>query len=109
MVSLGHPEKASPAIEAFPPSQIDPSATIAVFHTSGTSGFPKGARAFQPCASGLRACFSVLAGLFLGQQRSCADCAAVFSHHGSQHRSAGMMAGVRGCFLDHFDVAGGPR
>ena len=27
----------------FPPTVIDPAATVAVFHTSGTSGFPKGA------------------------------------------------------------------
>src|SRR5260370_11104915 len=36
---VGH---AAPGAQ-FPPAAIDPAATVAVFHTSGTSGFPKGA------------------------------------------------------------------
>jgi acyl-CoA synthetase (AMP-forming)/AMP-acid ligase II len=48
----------------FPPFAIDPSATIAVFHTSGTSGFPKGAALSSRALLGGRAS-TLLAGLFL--------------------------------------------
>ena len=48
-----------------PPSTIDPAATIAVFHTSGTSGFPKGAALSSNALLGARAS-TVLAGLLLG-------------------------------------------
>ena len=47
----------------FPPSAIDPAATIAVFHTSGTSGFPKGAALSSRALLGARAS-TVLAGSF---------------------------------------------
>ncbi|MDE3150294.1 MAG: acyl--CoA ligase, partial [Acidobacteriota bacterium] len=49
----------------FPPSAIDPAATIAVFHTSGTSGYPKGAALSSNALLGARAS-TVLTGLFLG-------------------------------------------
>lgn len=49
----------------FPPTSIDPAATIAIFHTSGTSGFPKGAALSSNALLGARAS-TVLAGTFLG-------------------------------------------
>jgi len=49
----------------FPPTAIDPSTTIAVFHTSGTSGFPKGAALSSRALIGARSTI-VLAGLVLG-------------------------------------------
>jgi long-chain acyl-CoA synthetase len=52
--------------DAFPPAAIDPSATVAVFHTSGTSGFPKGAALSSRALLGARAS-TVIAGLFLGR------------------------------------------
>ena len=39
----------------FPPAAIDPAATVAVFHTSGTSGFPKGAALSSNALLGARA------------------------------------------------------
>ena len=59
------------AATPFPPATIDPAATVAVFHTSGTSGFPKGAALSSNALLGARAS-TVLAGLFLGPQGSCA-------------------------------------
>jgi acyl-CoA synthetase (AMP-forming)/AMP-acid ligase II len=101
---LRAPREGEPAIEAFPPRQIDPSATIAVFHTSGTSGFPKGAALSSRALLGSRG-FSVLAGIFLGRS-DLALIALPFSHiMAVSIVLLGMMAGVRGCFLDHFDVA----
>ena len=49
----------------FPPTTIDPAATVAVFHTSGTSGFPKGAALSSNALLGARAS-TVIAGMFLG-------------------------------------------
>ena len=86
-----------------PPTSIDPSATVAVFHTSGTSGFPKGAALSSHALLGARAS-TVLAGLFLGQQ-DVALIALPWSHIMAVSIALyGLMAGVRGCFLDHFDV-----
>lgn len=56
---------AAKAGEYFPPTAIDPTATIAVFHTSGTSGFPKGAALSSRALLGGRAS-TVLARLFIG-------------------------------------------
>ena len=53
--------------EFFPPSIIDPAATIAVFHTSGTSGFPKGAALSSDALLGGRAS-TLLASVFLGSK-----------------------------------------
>ena len=52
-----------------PPSAIDPAATIAVFHTSGTSGFPKGAALSSRALLGARSS-TVITGLFLGPRTS---------------------------------------
>lgn len=88
-----------------PPTAIDPAATVAVFHTSGTSGFPKGAALSSNALLGARAS-TVLASLFLGP----GDLALItlpWSHIMAVSIALyGLMAGIRGCFLDHFDVAG---
>jgi len=95
--------RVSAGAAAFPPTPIDPSATVAVFHTSGTSGFPKGAALSSNALLGARAS-TVLAGLFLGQ-RDIALIALPWSHIMAVSIALyGLMAGVRGCFLDHFDV-----
>jgi acyl-CoA synthetase (AMP-forming)/AMP-acid ligase II len=89
---------------AFPPAAIDPQATIAVFHTSGTSGFPKGAALSSNALLGARAS-TVLAGLFLGP-RDLALVALPWSHIMAVSIALyGLMAGIRGCFLDRFEVS----
>jgi acyl-CoA synthetase (AMP-forming)/AMP-acid ligase II len=88
----------------FLPSVVDPAATIAIFHTSGTSGFPKGAALSSKALLGARAS-TVLAGLFLGP-KDLALIALPWSHIMAVSIALyGLMAGIRGCFLDHFDVA----
>ena len=92
------------ATDAFPPTVIDPAATIAVFHTSGTSGFPKGAALSSRALLGARAS-TILAGLFVGP-KDLAFIALPWSHIMAVSIALyGMMVGTRGCFLDHFDVA----
>ena len=88
----------------FPPVAINPSATVAVFHTSGTSGFPKGAALSSNALLGARAS-TVFAGIFLGS-KDLALIALPWSHIMAVSIALyGLMAGIRGCFLDHFDVA----
>jgi acyl-CoA synthetase (AMP-forming)/AMP-acid ligase II len=88
----------------FAPAEIDPAATIAIFHTSGTSGFPKGAALSSNALLGARAS-TVLAGLFLGP-KDLALIALPWSHIMAVSIALnGMIAGLRGCFLDRFDVA----
>jgi acyl-CoA synthetase (AMP-forming)/AMP-acid ligase II len=88
----------------FPPADIDPAATISLFHTSGTSGFPKGAALSSNALLGARAS-AVLAGFFLGS-RDLALVALPWSHIMAVSIALyGLMAGVRGCFLDRFDAA----
>jgi acyl-CoA synthetase (AMP-forming)/AMP-acid ligase II len=95
--------RVSDAGAVFPPTVIVPSATIAVFHTSGTSGFPKGAALSTNALLGARAS-TVLAGLILGP-RDLALIALPWSHIMAVSIALyGLMAGIRGCFLDHFDV-----
>ena len=89
--------------KTYPPVAIDPAATIAVFHTSGTSGFPKGAALSSHALLGARAS-TVLSGLFLSS-RDLALIALPWSHIMAVGIALlGMMAGIRGCFLDRFDV-----
>ena len=89
----------------FPPAVIDPAATIAVFHTSGTSGFPKGAALSSRALLGARSS-TVIAGVFLGP-KDLALIALPWSHIMAVSIALyGLMAGIRGSFLDHFDVAG---
>jgi long-chain acyl-CoA synthetase len=86
-----------------PPAAIDPGATIAVFHTSGTSGFPKGAALSSRALLGARAS-TVITGLILGP-KDLALIALPWSHIMAVSIALyGMMAGVRGCFLEHFNV-----
>lgn len=86
-----------------PPVTIDPAATVAVFHTSGTSGFPKGAALSSNALLGARAS-AVLTGFFLGS-RDLALIALPWSHIMAVSIAlCGLMAGIRGCFLDRFDV-----
>jgi acyl-CoA synthetase (AMP-forming)/AMP-acid ligase II len=90
--------------ESFPPTVIDPGATIAVFHTSGTSGFPKGAALSSRALLGARASI-LMAGLFVGPN-DLAFIALPWSHIMAVSIALyGMMVGARGCFLDRFDVA----
>lgn len=89
---------------SFQPVVINPTATVAVFHTSGTSGFPKGAALSSNALLGARAS-TILAGLFLGS-KDLALIALPWSHIMAVSIALyGLMAGIRGCFLDHFDVA----
>lgn len=95
--------RVSPAGSIFPPAAIDPAATIAIFHTSGTSGFPKGAALSSNALLGARAS-TVLSGIFLGS-RDLALVALPWSHIMAVSIALyGLMAGIRGCFLERFDV-----
>jgi acyl-CoA synthetase (AMP-forming)/AMP-acid ligase II len=88
---------------ALPPPNIDPAATIAIFHTSGTSGFPKGAALSSNALLGARAS-TVLSGVFLGP-RDLALVALPWSHIMAVSIALyGLMAGIRGCFLNRFDT-----
>ena len=83
---------------------IDPGATIGVFHTSGTSGFPKGAALSSRALMGARST-TVLTSVFLGR-KDLALVALPWSHIMAVSIALnGLMAGIRGCFLDRFDVA----
>ena len=85
------------------PVTIDPFATVAIFHTSGTSGFPKGAALSSNALLGARAS-TVLSGVLLGS-RDLALVALPWSHIMAVSIALyGLMAGIRGCFLDRFDV-----
>jgi acyl-CoA synthetase (AMP-forming)/AMP-acid ligase II len=89
--------------DSFPPSAVDPSATVAVFHTSGTSGFPKGVALSSRALLGARAS-TAIAGLFLGP-KDLALVALPWSHIMAVSIALyGLMAGIRGCLLDHFEV-----
>ena len=89
--------------DQFPPYDIDPSATVAVFHTSGTSGFPKGAALSSRALLGGRAS-TVIAGVVLGP-KDLALIALPWSHIMAVSIALyGLMAGIRGCFLQRFDV-----
>lgn len=87
----------------FPPTVADPTSTVAVFHTSGTSGFPKGAALSSSALLGARAS-TVIAGIFLGS-KDLALIALPWSHIMAVSIALyGLLAGIRGCFLDRFDV-----
>lgn len=95
--------RASGTDAPFPPVTIDPAATVAIFHTSGTSGFPKGAALSSNALLGARAS-TVLSGIFLGP-RDLALVALPWSHIMAVSIALyGLMAGIRGCFLDRFDA-----
>ena len=95
--------RVSRTTEVFPPASIDPAATIGIFHTSGTSGFPKGAALSSNALLGARAS-TVLSGVLLGP-RDLALVALPWSHIMAVSIALyGLMAGIRGCFLDRFDA-----
>ena len=95
--------KPDQAQSQFPPAEIDPRATIAIFHTSGTSGFPKGAALSSSALLGARSSIA-LTGLFLGP-RDLALIALPWSHIMAVSIALyGLMAGIRGCFMEHFEV-----
>ncbi len=95
--------RASDCGATLPPVIIDPAATVAVFHTSGTTGFPKGAALSSNALLGARAS-TVITGLFLGH-KDLALVALPWSHIMAVSIALyGLMAGVRGCFLEHFNV-----
>ena len=95
--------RASGTNPPFPPVTIDPAATVAIFHTSGTSGFPKGAALSSNALLGARAS-TVLSGVLLGP-RDLALVALPWSHIMAVSIALyGLMAGIRGCFLDRFEV-----
>jgi long-chain acyl-CoA synthetase len=88
----------------FPPSIIDPSATVAIFHTSGTSGFPKGAAISSRALLGARSS-TVLTGALLGP-KDLALVALPWSHIMAVSIALyGLMAGIRGCLMGRFDAA----
>jgi acyl-CoA synthetase (AMP-forming)/AMP-acid ligase II len=94
-----------PMNDRFAPSEIDPAATIGVFHTSGTSGFPKGAALSSRALLGARSS-TVISSLVLGQ-RDLALIALPWSHIMAVSIALyGLMAGIRGCFLEKFDTEG---
>jgi acyl-CoA synthetase (AMP-forming)/AMP-acid ligase II len=100
---LRAPHSHAIAESPFPPTAIDPAATIAVFHTSGTSGFPKGAALSSRALLGGRAS-TALARIFLSS-KDLALIALPWSHIMAVSISLyGLMAGIRGCFLNRFDV-----
>jgi long-chain acyl-CoA synthetase len=87
----------------FAPTAIDPKATIAVFHTSGTTGFPKGAALSSRALLGARSS-TVLTGLILGP-KDLALVALPWSHIMAVSIGLyGLMAGIRGCVLNRFEV-----
>jgi len=89
---------------AFLPVTIDPAATAAVFHTSGTSGFPKGAALSSRALLGARAS-TVLTGAILGP-KDLALVALPWSHIMAVSIALyGLMAGIRGCVMGRFDAA----
>ncbi len=102
--SFGAAGNAGNAEPLFAPAAIDPAATIAVFHTSGTSGFPKGAALSSNALLGARAS-TVLVGFLLGP-KDLALIALPWSHIMAVSIALyGLMAGIRGCFLDRFEAA----
>lgn len=93
---------------AFAPVEVEAGETVAVFHTSGTSGFPKGAALSSRALLGARAT-TVIAGLFLGAKDR-ALVALPWSHIMAVSIALnGMIAGIPGCFLERFDVESAVR
>jgi long-chain acyl-CoA synthetase len=89
--------------DPLPPFAINPAATIAVFHTSGTSGFPKGVALSSNALLGARAS-TVFSSFFLGH-KDLALVALPWSHIMAVSIALyGLMTGIRGCFLERFEV-----
>ncbi len=89
--------------EVFAPVEVEQSTTVAVFHTSGTSGSPKGAALSSRALLGARSA-TVVVGMFLGA-KDLALIALPWSHIMAVSIALnGMIAGIPGCFLERFDV-----
>lgn len=87
-----------------PPAPIELDTPVAIFHTSGTSGFPKGAALSSRALLGGRATAALVAP-FLGSN-DLALIALPWSHIMAVSIAIyGLIAGVPGCFLEHFDTA----
>ncbi len=87
-----------------PAAHVKPDGTVAVFHTSGTSGFPKGVALSSRALLGGRATAALVAP-FLGSN-DLALIALPWSHIMAVSIAIyGLIAGVPGCFLEHFDTA----
>jgi acyl-CoA synthetase (AMP-forming)/AMP-acid ligase II len=87
-----------------PAALVEPDATVAIFHTSGTSGFPKGAALSSRALLGGRATAALVAP-FLGS-KDLALIALPWSHIMAVSIAIyGLFSGVPGCFLKHFDTA----
>lgn len=94
--------------DPFEPVDVEPGATVAVFHTSGTSGFPKGAALSSRALLGGRAT-TVIVGMLLGAKDR-ALVALPWSHIMAVSIALnGMIARVPGCFLERFDVESAVR
>jgi acyl-CoA synthetase (AMP-forming)/AMP-acid ligase II len=92
-----------PVSPTFPPVVVLSSATVAVFHTSGTSGFPKGAALSSRALMGARSS-TVFAGLIFSP-KDLALIALPWSHIMAVSIALyGLMAGLRGCVLEKFEV-----
>jgi long-chain acyl-CoA synthetase len=85
------------------PADIDPRDTVAIFHTSGTTGFPKGAMLSSRALLGglaIAAIYSPFAG-----RRDLALIALPWAHIMTVSTAIyGLVAGVRGRFMTHFDA-----
>jgi len=102
-VSISGCQRITSVTEKFAPATIDPRATIAIFHTSGTSGHPKGAALSSRALLSARASI-ILVGFLLGPD-DLAFIALPWSHIMAVSIALyGLMAGIRGCFMDRFEI-----
>jgi acyl-CoA synthetase (AMP-forming)/AMP-acid ligase II len=87
-----------------PHAVVSPRDTVAIFHTSGTDGVPKGARLSSEALLGGRAMALVTS--VLVSHRAVALMALPWAHIMAISAALyGLMAGVSGCFLPRFEVA----
>jgi acyl-CoA synthetase (AMP-forming)/AMP-acid ligase II len=93
---------------ALPPADISPGDTVAIFHTSGTSGFPKGAKLSSRALLAGRAGALLAAPLAKGRARALFPLpwAHIMAVSAALH---GLLAGVPAYFLPRFDVQAAVR
>jgi acyl-CoA synthetase (AMP-forming)/AMP-acid ligase II len=86
-----------------PPADISPADTVAIFHTSGTAGFPKGARLSSAALLAGRAAALLCAPLAKGRARALFPLpwAHIMAVSVALH---GLLAGAPAYFLPHFEV-----
>jgi long-chain acyl-CoA synthetase len=85
------------------PARLDPRDTVAIFHTSGTTGFPKGAMLSSRALLGGLA-MAAMYSPFVGR-RDLALVALPWAHIMTVSTVLyGLVAGVRGRFMEHFDA-----